>query len=341
MNILFVTERASAGSCLMRAVWPALWIQKFTEHDARWIDHVLANQQQARHLLGWADIVVCHKQHDMTLMWAELAKQAGKKLIFETDDIDEIGFGNYYNGYYLLGFFENLRKMISMADGVTVSSRKLKELTDHDNIEVIENGFDLTLPCYDIKPKPYFSSPAGDAYKISWGGGTSHGRDFEWFFKAGIVEALNDRYPIDWYIYGLDRWQPHKRPIGKGSISYQHAVDVEMYLNRLYSNATLTIAPLVIDDFNSCRSSLKLVEAGVAGKTCVASAVESYKDYPGGAVLVDNTADAWISAISNLLDDKEKRTKLERKNRRIVKKHFDAKTLTEKRIAFYQTILEA
>jgi glycosyltransferase involved in cell wall biosynthesis len=343
MNILFLTERFTAGSCMMRGVWPAMWIDKFTDHNARVIDQYTAAQQQSRYLIHWADLVVIHKQHQVMMPWAELAKENGKVLVFDTDDLDEIGFDNYYNGYYLLGYFENMKRILELADGCTVSAKPIADRIDFPNAFVVENGFDVTLPCYSVTPKPYFSNPEQEFYKIAWGGGTSHGRDFEWFFKSGIIEELNETYPIDWFIYGLDKWYPHKRPIGKGSVSSQHGVDVELYINNLFSNASFLIAPLLQDDFNGCRSTLKLVEAGLAGKTIVASKVESYEQYKGvkGVTLVDNSKEEWIKAVTEMIEDKPKRREMEAINQTAVYNHYSAQVLTEKRVRYFETLMES
>jgi glycosyltransferase involved in cell wall biosynthesis len=115
---------------------------------------------------------------------------------------------------------------------------------------------------------------------------------------------------------------------------------IEWYIHNLYYDATALFAPLVQDNFNGYRSTLKLVEAGVAGKTIVASRVESYEEYEGrsGVVLVDNRKEQWYNAFRAIIDHPEHRQHLAAINHQTVKREYDAKVLTDKRIQYYTEV---
>jgi glycosyltransferase involved in cell wall biosynthesis len=109
----------------------------------------------------------------------------------------------------------------------------------------------------------------------------------------------------------------------------------------MYYDATCLFAPLVQDNFNGYRSTLKLVEAGVAGKTVVASRVASYETYEGGAVLVSNTKEDWYNAFKAMIERPEQRKALAQENYQTVRREYSAQVLTEKRIRYYKEVLNA
>ena len=53
------------------------------------------------------------------------------------------------------------------------------------------------------------------------------------------------------------------------------------------------------------RSALKVEESGMAGIPFVATDSPPYHEYGAGGILVENRTEAWVSAISKMIDDKE------------------------------------
>ena len=67
----------------------------------------------------------------------------------------------------------------------------------------------------------------------------------------------------------------------------------------------LAHAPLLDNPFNRCKSALKLIEFGALGIPVIASDVAPYQNAP--VQRVDNTPQAWSSALDALLRDAARR----------------------------------
>ena len=269
---------------------------------------------------------------------AEIALDRGKTLIFDTDDHDENVFAPFYPRFYMVGAFEGCQWFRENSHGITVAS---KPLLEHYNGVVIENGFDTTLPQFQPHPRSFYEDTEGAWTKIVYGASSTHARDLEMFYRLGFFEEFMSEHRIDFHLYGLDK-EPLTRKCGKGQIVSHpmHPRGIEWYIHDYYCDADFLIAPLIQDDFNDNRSTLKLVEAGIAGKTILASRVKSYEQYEGrdGVSLVDNTPEQWTNALTDLLntDWRNKRAQI---NTDIVRTQYNAEVLTAKRIKYYEEIL--
>ncbi|OHX12815.1 glycosyl transferase family 2 [Chromobacterium sphagni] len=83
------------------------------------------------------------------------------------------------------------------------------------------------------------------------------------------------------------------------------------------------IAPLLASEFNDCKSDLKWLEYSVVGAAAVVSDVEPYawlKD-SGLATVVENTEQAWIDALSELIDKPQLREQRVAAARRHIVEH--------------------
>jgi glycosyltransferase involved in cell wall biosynthesis len=270
------------------------------------------------------------------------AQKMGKCIIYDSDDHDLDSFNEHYTMAYASGVLDNVQWFVDNAHGFTVGSDPLSEL--YPNSCVIGNGFDVTLPQFQRHEQKYWERDGKEHYKIVWGGSTTHARDFEVFFKLGVLDDLLLDYPVDVYIHGLHR-QSTQKNIGKNKVVFtgMGPQGIEWYIHNLYYDASFLFAPLVQDNFNGYRSTLKLVEAGVAGKAIVASRVKSYETYEGrdGVVLVDNTHDQWYNALKALIEREDHRRHHSEINYQTVQREYNAQVLTDKRIKYYSEVLNA
>jgi hypothetical protein len=89
---------------------------------------------------------------------------------------------------------------------------------------------------------------------------------------ADVVQALADE--VDWVFMGLcpDRLRPYVHEFHPG-------VAIEDYPARLAAlDLDLAIAPLEDNQFNRCKSNLRLLELGACGYPVVCSDVEAFRD---------------------------------------------------------------
>jgi glycosyltransferase involved in cell wall biosynthesis len=335
VNILFVTDDNRQGSSLMRAVWPSVWINKFTKHHSWCIDRFQSMSTQHDALVKKADLVVIHKSNPTQRRIAELCLGLGKPFVYDTDDNDAEVFDHHYNEYLIHDSFESAAFISEFASGITVSSFPLQQILGG---ALIENGFDTTLPNFRPDAARYHDT----ALKMAWGGSSTHGRDFEMFYKLGVIQQIMSEYPLDVHVYGLSR-NPGRKSFGQGALfhSLQCPRGPEWYIHDFYRDADFLFAPLVSDEFNQYRSTLKLVEAGIAGKTIVATCTRSNEAYKGrdGVVLVRNTADEWYHAIKALIERKEHRDALAERNTLAAALYYSAEELTNQRIKYFEEII--
>lgn len=111
---------------------------------------------------------------------------------------------------------------------------------------------------------------AGARPRVGWAGGAGHRGDLEMI--ADVVQALADE--VDWVFMGLcpDRLRPYVHEFHPG-------VAIEDYPARLAAlDLDLAIAPLEDNQFNRCKSNLRLLELGACGYPVVCSDVEAFRD---------------------------------------------------------------
>ncbi len=319
----------------MRAVWPALWINKFTEHNAWVISAHEAGHPAHTDLVCKMDVVVFHKAHPANLRLAHYAKAAGCTIIYDTDDLDTDAFNEFHTAYYVSDIAESIEWFRSNSQGFVVASRPL---LDHYDGVMIENGFDTTLPMFQAHPEDYFHGNHGRHYKIAWGGSSTHARDMAMFYRLGVIEEICNTLPVDFVLYGLEKGEFVKQ-FDKGKLICKplHPQGIEWYIYEYYYDADILIAPLIQDTFNDHRSTLKLVEAGIAGKTIVASNTRGYQAYRrDGVSLVDNTFDQWTTALRELILNDALRDERSKFNMNAAYELYSAETLTQQRIEYFE-----
>ena len=159
------------------------------------------------------------------------------------------------------------------------------------------------------------------------------------------MERIADEYNVDFYLYGMfkSRASGLQRKRKRGSIRGESGASIDKYIELLFDNAAFTLAPLLAHPFNDFRSPIKMIEAGVANKTVLASDVPAYQCYQGreNITLLPEDGDAWYEAIREHVLNPEMCAEKGRRNRAVVEEQFNAQLLTEKRIQFYTTLLKA
>jgi glycosyltransferase involved in cell wall biosynthesis len=90
-------------------------------------------------------------------------------------------------------------------------------------------------------------------------------------------------------------------------------------------NPTIAVIPLVDNEFNKCKSSIKWIEMASLGVPAVTSNVSPYSEIAteNNGVFVENSYGAWDKGIRMLLDDKMLRAKIGTEAQKTVYKSFD------------------
>lgn len=157
---------------------------------------------------------------------------------------------------------EDMIEMIKLATVVTVTTEKLREkfLPFNKNVFIVPNAFND----YMFKWEYNFSKNKS----INWRGSSSHRNDLH-----SLLEALIEiqRNPISnnfrWNFIGTDS------ELLKGFIKFKsHPVldPVEYFYFIKELNPLIQLSPLVINDFNQCKSNIAWIEATYSGAITIA-----------------------------------------------------------------------
>jgi len=164
------------------------------------------------------------------------------------------------------------------ADEIWTTHEQLGNLIGDLNANwyVIPNALDPNEPQW--KPKESYST------KIGWAGGVTHFHDL-----MLTKDAWGDTVPV---ICGFRNEPEWLRLADKFRAEYIESLDVENY-GLLYDNFDIAIAPLERNFFNTCKSNLKIIEAGMKGLCIFVENQHPYTDENEGIVKVDD----WSKAI--------------------------------------------
>jgi hypothetical protein len=236
-----------------------------------------------------------------------IRKTVRTPLIYEIDDLlIDIPEWNYAQDYY-----KNNRKfieeMMSMVDGITVSTDKLKEVYSVYNkkIEVIPNHLPRFTWGDDIKPK-HERYKEGEKIRIGYFGSDNHfcvapmrakgifGGDFG-NNLLNFIRKTTDKYT--WVFSGA---MPYQLEDLKGKVKKHDWKSILEYPRHLKSlNLDITLAPLTNNLFNECKSNIKSLESVATGSAGIFQNLEPYKlNYQKA-----NTDEEFISKIEMLADD--------------------------------------
>jgi len=135
----------------------------------------------------------------------------------------------------------------------------------------------------------------GKKLRIGLAGGQEHIADLE--FIRPVVEALHKE--VDWIFMGLclDGFQPYIKENYAG-------VDFDRYPQLLANlNLDLAIAPLTHNEFNECKTNLRLLEYGMVGWPVVCTDILPYQNAP--VTRVANNTNEWIRVIREKINEPE------------------------------------
>jgi glycosyltransferase involved in cell wall biosynthesis len=203
-----------------------------------------------------------------------------------------------------------IERSLIEADGLVVHTARMAEEVQRFNrsIRVIPQA----LPPLDELPKP--RPITGPRIRIGWVGTQSHQGDLEMIGPA--VRQLLARYPdVTFVLAGPDfpPWAVAARSSPQIEL-HPGWVPLPAYYRWLASLALdVFMTPLVDIPYNTVKPCLKPLEAAGLGIPVIASRVGSYADdleHEDTALLVANTTEAWLGALTRVVADADLRAHL-------------------------------
>ncbi|WAH52385.1 glycosyltransferase [Pseudescherichia vulneris] len=211
------------------------------------------------------------------------------KIVLEYDDyLLNVPVKNGNRHKFPQHMIKSLRKTMESADWIVVATEPLAEAYSrfHHDIRIAKNRLapDQWQHLCSLRD-------AGEKIRIGWAGGSSHAGDLE--ILLPLIKALEGQ--VEWVFMGM-------KPRGV-KCEFHPGVPFEMYPEKLASlNLDLALVPLVDNQFNECKSNLRLLEIGTCGVPIIASNLAPYRcGLP--VTLVENRFKDWMGAIQLYLND--------------------------------------
>lgn len=197
-------------------------------------------------------------------------KASGFKVIVDLDD-----FYNLNPNHYLAEVFtqhsKNIIEMVKIADVVTVTTELLAYKLRHlnRNIVVIRNALPFDTGQFKLSEDYISDTP------VIWAGGASHYADLQLITNVFNTRTLTlAGYEKTGNPLSCKEWVKIKQALP--DVYYKPSIkDLNRYMEA-YNGHSVAIAPLVGNEFNSCKSNLKILEAGAKGLPIICSKVMPY-----------------------------------------------------------------
>lgn len=245
-------------------------------------------------------------QRDFIKMMRGIADQTNKKIIYEVDDVvfaEDIPLYNKNRVAFTPPEIQQcIKDILSMMDEIIVTNDYFKqymiEKSGNKKVTVIPNylpksWFDRYYNLWDLtkrfdknKKRPIVAIFASGTH-VDIENRVNQNDDFAPVIRQ-IARTTRD---FDWRFYGSYPL-PLKEFIDNGSIKYFPWAQLPDFPEVMAkSGAQITFACLQDNNFNRCKSNIKLIEAGALGMPCVCPDMVTYKDaflkYRNGDELID------------------------------------------------------
>lgn len=185
---------------------------------------------------------------------------------------------------------ENIIKIISLADVVTVTTNDLRKhlLPYNKNIRIIPNAFSD----WEFNTRPLL----GERGKtIIWRGGESH--LFDLLRYTRVINKLIETHK-EWK-FVFKGYVPAMFKSEYGNLYYEELTDPYYYFGNLVSSGAIALhVPLQDNQFNRCKSNIAWIEATYAGAVTIAPAWDEW-NMPG--VLNYKDDDEYFNLVSKVI----------------------------------------
>ena len=215
--------------------------------------------------------------------------------VYEIDDlITNIPIKNYFKSKHPKDTVRLLREGIAQVDRLIVSTPGLADAYFNWNTDI--QVLELKLPPVwwgNLKvTRTEHKKP-----RVGWAGGSSHLGDLE--LISDVVKDLADE--VDWIFFGM--CPKELRPYVK---EFHNGVPIHMYPQKLASlDLDLAVAPLENNQFNDCKSNLRLLEYGACSYPVICSNTRAFVESKLPTHIVKNKFKEWTAAIRSHINDRD------------------------------------
>ncbi|MEH6370822.1 glycosyltransferase [Pectobacterium carotovorum] len=190
---------------------------------------------------------------------------------------------------------KNFRRSLDAVDWVVVSTLALADAYSayHSDIRVAYNRLPASWWKGLVSLRRQGKKP-----RVGWAGGSSHKGDLA-ILRSVVKELENE---VEWVFMGM-------KPEGV-KCEFHSGVPIDYYPQKIASlNLDLALVPLEYNQFNECKSNLRLMELGACGIPVICTDIEPYRcGLP--VTRVDNRFKNWMDAIRMHLADLDTTAKM-------------------------------
>ena len=273
---------------------------------------VVPSPQATLSLVRMYDHVVFHRpQYGAPLMtMLEHLQRDGKTFSADYDDLifdpnNALASSAYLSGRMdeakAIAVFENNLRALQLFEKVSVSTTALgaQTLLSHPvaDVAVIHNGIapEWLAHLQNVRPVPRRRRSNVIGY---FSGTQTHDRDFG-LVEDVLVSLLRKHTELELLVVGPLAFQ---RERFLPSQLTTHEVVEYRHLPQLIQRCSFTIAPLVDNVFNHCKSGLKFFESAIFGRPVVATPIPDMQRFQGSGILLPRTPEQWSLTIEQLCD---------------------------------------
>lgn len=305
-------------------------IEEISNEDLRLVDIVVAN----RTITGGG----VKEQIDQI----KRVQECGAKFLIDLDDYWYLHHGHelskWWNDRNITSLIET---NIKYADHIIVTHDLLGSKTKKE-YTVLENAIDSSLDQFKIEDKVI-------AYNVNigWVGSSNHYKDIS-LLKQSLTRLNNENANYSFYYCGFNKQMKHckqyEEVLTGGYTADQYfnvegqPVDKYAYM---YDLIDVAVIPLVDNEFNNCKSNLKMLEAGFKKKAVIVSGVHPYTSLINHGVnslqVKPTDKNGWYKEIMKLLKNKELITTLAEQLYKDVQ-DYEIRKINEKRLKLYGSI---
>lgn len=290
---------------------------------------------------------------DETAAFAKLAKQHGKLVCFDIDDLitstdytDQIPFVQELPPLNRRLFDQTIRRIGRMLEESDVAIATTEALAEElgktvPQIYVNRNVASKEMAACAEAAFAQKEEHAGDRVWIGYfSGSLTHNQDFE-IIRSALMRILEEYPNVGLILVGeLD--------VSDALVKYEdrimrkHATGWRE-LPKLIVQADINLAPLEDTIFNRSKSEIKWIEAALVRVPTVASCVGAFEVMVESGVtgiLCDNTENAWYTGLKRLVDDRKLRERIGQQAYQYVMAHCTTETSAERLADFVKRRLE-
>lgn len=264
-------------------------------------------------------------------------RRCGARLIYFIDD--NLLDLHLYEPWYLFPSDEQrmvVRYLCRFSDGIVVSTEPLKDRLErfNRNIVVLPNALDEGLFSRTSSTELPFDA-SDDVIRVGYMGTHTHQDDLmlildplrAFLRESGrnvlleIVGVSTDRRVLDCF---------QNLPVYVRSVGESHHYDQFIRWAMRHMRWDFAIAPLLENDFNSCKSDIKHLDYSALGIPAIYSDVTAYRNsvvHGETGWLCQNNCESWLSGLRRLRDDVQLRQSISRAAKKYV---FERRTLTHR-----------